>query len=120
MFECETYPNERAVVEAIALRAGSMWTVVSSENLLMRRLPQISPGEDPSYGMGLMVDRKYGVPVVFHGDSMAGYKTNLYFLPESGIGADLLTNSDNGGMLLGPFSRRLLEVVFKRQTGSGG
>ena len=24
----------------------------------------------------------------------------------------LLTNSDNGGMLLGPFGRRLLEVVF--------
>ena len=31
---------------------------------------------------------------------------------ESGIGAVLLTNSDDGGMLLGPFGRRLLEVVF--------
>lgn len=43
---------------------------------------------------------------------MSGFKSNLYFLPDSGIGAVLLTNSDNGGMLLGPFSRRLLEVVF--------
>src|SRR5712692_3908820 len=47
-----------------------------------------------------------------HGGSMSGFKSNLYFLPDSGIGAVLLTNSDNGGMLLGPFRRRLLEVIF--------
>ncbi|MFZ1139385.1 MAG: serine hydrolase domain-containing protein [Candidatus Sulfotelmatobacter sp.] len=86
--------------------------LVSAENLLMRRAPQISLGEDAFYGMGLIVDRTYGVPVVSHGGSMSGFKSNLYFLPDSGIGAVLLTNSDNGGMLLGPFGRRLLEVVF--------
>lgn len=86
--------------------------LVSSENLLMRRAPQISLGEDSSYGMGLIVDHTYGVPVVSHGGSMSGFKSNLYFLPDSGIGAVVLTNSDNGGMLLGPFRRRLLEVVF--------
>ena len=86
--------------------------LVSAENLLMRRAPQISLGEDSSYGMGLIVDRTYGVPVVSHGGSMSGFKSNLYFLPDSGIGAVLLTNSDNGGMLLSPFRRRLLEVVF--------
>jgi CubicO group peptidase (beta-lactamase class C family) len=86
--------------------------LVSAENLLMRRAPQISLGEDSSYGMGLIVDRTYRVPVVSHGGSMAGFKSNLYFLPDSGIGAVLLTNSDNGGMLLSPFRRRLLEVVF--------
>ena len=86
--------------------------LVSAENLLMRRAPQVSLGEDASYGMGLIVDRTYGVPVVSHGGSMSGFKSNLYFLPDSGIGAVLLTNSDNGGMLLGPFARRLLEVVF--------
>ena len=43
---------------------------------------------------------------------MSGFKSNWYLLPDSGIGAVLLTNSDNRGMLLGPFSRRLLEVVF--------
>ena len=86
--------------------------LVSSENLLVRRAPQIPLGEDSSYGMGLIVDRTYGVPVVSHGGSMSGFKSNIYFLPDSGIGAVLLTNSDNGGMLLGPFGRRLLEVVF--------
>jgi len=86
--------------------------LVSAENLLARRAPQIALGEDATYGMGLMVDRRYGIPVVSHGGSMAGFKSNLYFLPDSGIGAVLLTNSDNGEMLLGPFGRRLLEVVF--------
>jgi hypothetical protein len=33
-------------------------------------------------------------------------------LPESGIGAVLLTNSDNGGSLLGPLMRRLVEIVY--------
>jgi CubicO group peptidase (beta-lactamase class C family) len=86
--------------------------LVSSENLLMRRAPQVAVGEDQTYGMGLIVDKTYGVPIVHHGGSMAGFKTDIYFLPDSGIGAVLLTNSDNGGMLLGPFRRRLQEVVF--------
>jgi CubicO group peptidase (beta-lactamase class C family) len=94
--------------------------LVSAENLLMRRTPQISLGEDSSYGMGLIVDRKYGVPVVSHGGSMSGFKSDLYFLPDSGIGAVVLTNADNGGMLLGPFGRRLLEVVFDGKTEAGG
>src|SRR5438477_11170738 len=94
--------------------------LVSSENLLMRRAPQVSLGEDSSYGMGLVVDGTHGVPVVSHGGSMAGFRSNLYFLPDSGIGAVLLTNSDNGGMLLGPFGRRLLEVVFDGRLEAAG
>jgi CubicO group peptidase (beta-lactamase class C family) len=86
--------------------------LVSPENLLARRAPQVPLGEDSSYGMGLVVDRTYGIPVVSHGGSMSGFKSNWFALPESGIGAVLLTNSDNGGMMLGPFERRLLEVIF--------
>ena len=86
--------------------------LVSAENLLARRAPQIQLGEDSSYGMGLTVDRTYGVPVISHGGSMSGFKSNWFALPESGVGAVLLTNSDNGGMLLNPFGRRLLEVLF--------
>jgi hypothetical protein len=62
--------------------------------------------------MGLIVDHTYGVPVVSHGGSMSGFKSNFFLLPDYGVGAVLLTNSDNGGMLLGPFERRLLEVLF--------
>jgi len=62
--------------------------------------------------MGLEVDTTWGVPVVHHGGSMIGYRSDLLFLPEQGIGAVILTNSDAGGYLLGPFMRRILEVVF--------
>jgi CubicO group peptidase (beta-lactamase class C family) len=94
--------------------------LVSPENLLMRRAPQIMLGEDSSYGMGLIVDHKYGIPVVSHGGSMPGFKSDLYFLPDSGIGAVLLTNSDDGGRLTGPFGRRLLEVVFDGKPEAAG
>jgi len=86
--------------------------LVSAENLLMRRTPQVQLGEDSSYGMGLIVDHTYGVQVISHGGSMSGFKSNWWAVPESGIGAVLLTNADNGGLLLGPFGRRLLEVVY--------
>jgi len=94
--------------------------LVSTENLLMRRAPQISLGEDSSYGMGLEVDRKYGVPVVSHGGSMSGFKSDFFFLPDSGIGAVVLTNAEEGDMLLGPFGRRLLEVVFDGKPEAAG
>ena len=86
--------------------------LVSSENLLMRRAPQVQLGEDASYGMGLATDHTYGVQVVSHGGSMSGFKSNWWALPEYGVGAVLLTNADTGGMMEGPFGRRLLEVLF--------
>lgn len=86
--------------------------LVSEENLLMRRQPQIATGEDETYGMGLEIDNRWGVPVIHHGGSLFGYKSDWMILPDSGIGAVLLTNADNGGMLLRPMMRRLLEVVF--------
>lgn len=85
---------------------------VSEENLLMRRMPQISIGEDQTYGMGLEVDNSMGVAVVHHGGSMAGFKSDLMLLPDYGVGAVLLTNADTGGMILHPLMRRLLEVLF--------
>src|SRR5204862_4070225 len=86
--------------------------LVSEENILARRMPQIATGEDQSYGMVLSVDKTWGVTVDHHGGSIAGFKSDLMLLPDQGIGAVLLTNSDTGGMLLRPLMRRLLEVVF--------
>ncbi|MFS8065475.1 MAG: serine hydrolase domain-containing protein [Byssovorax sp.] len=85
---------------------------ISEENILARRIPQVTIGEDGTYGMGLEVNRTWGVPVVHHGGSLFGYKSDLLFLPEHGIGAVILANSNSGGALLRPFMRRVLEVVF--------
>lgn len=94
--------------------------LVSEENILMRRQPQISTGESQSYGMGLSVDKTWGVTVVHHGGSMAGFKSDIMFLPDQGVGAVLLTNSDSGGTLLRPLMRRLLEVLFDGKPEAAG
>jgi CubicO group peptidase (beta-lactamase class C family) len=80
--------------------------------LIERRAPKVPIGRDETYGMGLEVDSTWGIPVVHHGGSMIGYKTDMIFLPEHGTGAVILTNSDAGQSMLGPFRRKLLEVLF--------
>jgi CubicO group peptidase (beta-lactamase class C family) len=86
--------------------------VVSEANLLKRRERGVPVGEDSYYGMGLFTRTAWGVPVVTHGGTLLGYHSNWWALPDSGIGAVLLTNADSGASLLAPFLRRLLEVVY--------
>jgi CubicO group peptidase (beta-lactamase class C family) len=86
--------------------------VVSEENLMKRRQPYVAVGEDATYGMGLFVSRKYGIPVIDHGGSMIGFKSNMMWLPDHGVGAVVLTNSDLGYTLHSAFQRFLLEQLF--------
>ena len=86
--------------------------LVSETNLLARRKPYVKVGAYGSYGMGLQVDNRWGTPVVSHGGSMLGFKSDIMFLPEHGVGAVILTNADTGGLMLGSFRRRFLEVLF--------
>ncbi len=85
---------------------------ISATNLLQRRVANVPVGEDQVYGMGLEVDRTYGIDVVHHGGSLAGYKTDIIIIPAANIGAVILTNADNGQSLLHPFMRRLLELLY--------
>jgi CubicO group peptidase (beta-lactamase class C family) len=88
-------------------------TRYASEAVLgARREPKVWIGRDRSYGMGLQVDRTYGTPVVHHGGSMIGYKSDMMWLPEHGVGAVVLTNGDPGSVISGNFRRKLLEVLF--------
>lgn len=93
---------------------------VSAKNLLQRRVPNVPVGEDRLYGMGLQVDRDYGVDVVHHGGSLGGYKTDILVIPAARIGAVILTNSDNGQALLRPFMRRLLELLYDGKPEAAG
>ena len=85
---------------------------VSETVLKARQEPKVWIGRDDWYGMGLMVDRTYGTPVVHHGGSMIGYKSDMMWLPEHGVGAVVLTNGDPGWAISGNFRRKLLEVLF--------
>jgi CubicO group peptidase (beta-lactamase class C family) len=87
-------------------------TYISKEPLLERRAPQVSIGKDDTYGMGLMVDTTYGVPVVHHGGDLVGYHSDMMWLPEQNVGLVILTNADPGWLLRDRIRRRLLEVLF--------
>ena len=86
--------------------------LVSDENLLARRAPQVKVGEDIDYGMGLFVDRRWGVPMLRHGGDLFGYHSDMMWFPDHGVGAVILTNSDPGFALRGPLLRRIAEVLF--------
>lgn len=86
--------------------------LISETNWSARYVPQIMVGEDVAYGMGLFVDRQYGVTIASHGGDMLGFHSNMIWLPEYGIGMTILTNADAGELLRGPLQRKLLEVVF--------
>jgi len=37
-----------------------------------------------------MIDRRYGIPVVHHGGDIAGYHSDMIWLPDYGVGAVFL------------------------------
>ena len=85
---------------------------VSRETILARRARQVAIGKEATYGMGLMVDTRYGTPVVHHGGDLIGYHSDMMWLPEHGVGVVVLTNGDPGWVLRDIFQRKLLEVLF--------
>ncbi|HTR02452.1 MAG TPA: serine hydrolase domain-containing protein [Thermoanaerobaculia bacterium] len=87
-------------------------TYIAREPLLERRVAQVPMGKDDSYGMGLMVNTTYGIPVVHHGGDLIGYHSDMMWLPEQNVGAVILTNADPGWILRTVYRRKLLEVLF--------
>ncbi len=87
-------------------------TFVTEKNLLARRLPQVRVGEDSWYGMGLWIEDIKGMRVISDGGSMFGYKSNLFFVPDAGVGGVILTNADSGWRVATAVMRRTLEVIY--------
>ncbi len=85
---------------------------INEQPLFERREPKVDVGEDHYYGMGLMVDERFGTPVVHHGGDMIGFHSDMMWLPEHNVGAVVLTNGDPGWLIRSGFRRKLLEVLF--------
>ncbi len=84
----------------------------SAHNLLERRKPNVAISKDEFYGMGIETGKTGGVVVISHGGGTFGHLSNWYVIPEAKIGAVLLTNSNQGALMLGPFRRKLFEVIY--------
>lgn len=91
---------------------GAKRPLLREANLLQRRAAQVTIGEYDTYGMGLIVNTRYDIPIIHHGGSLFGFKADMFWLPDHGVGAVILANADTGGALLGPFMRVLLEQLF--------
>ncbi len=85
---------------------------ISKEALLARRAAQVAVDDDTTYGMGLMVNTRYGIPIVSHGGDLIGMHSDMIWLPEAGVGLVVLTNSDRGVAIRGLVKRRLLELLY--------
>lgn len=85
---------------------------VEKDTLLARRAPMVALNADASYGMGLMVDKTYGVSVVHHGGDLVGFHSDMMWLPDANVGAVVLTNGDPGWLIRSIFQRKLLEVLY--------
>lgn len=53
---------------------------IAKDVLLARRAPQVSVGNDATYGMGLEVDTTYGTPLIHHGGATFGYHSDMMCL----------------------------------------
>ena len=85
---------------------------ISEVALLKRREPNVALGNNATYGMGLITDHTWGVDVLSHGGDLIGFHSDMMWLPDYGVGAVILTNSDRGPPIRGALQRRLLEVLF--------
>jgi hypothetical protein len=133
-------PQLEECVEAIA-PAGSIWStvldlaeylkcelnngkssvgerVVSSANLLVRRQPGITIDGKSSYGLGLFISSDQGLPVVSHGGNTLGFTSDMFFLPDHGIGVAVLTNMRLANAFSSAFRQKLLEVLFEADNTS--
>ena len=85
---------------------------VSEKNLMARREPQVTVAENVTYAMGLVTDTRSGISLIHHGGSMYGFQSDMFWLPEHGVGGVFLTNADAGWVATKPYLRKLLELLF--------
>ena len=86
--------------------------LVSESNLVQRQVPNAVEAEGVTYGMGLRLDKHWGVTVVDHGGAVWGYHADMIWLPDYGVGTVILTNGDQGNALVSSLMRKLLEQIF--------
>ncbi len=93
--------------------------VVSAENLAETWQPATRVTDSLSYGMGWFVDNYQGVKIIWHDGDVLGFKAQIGFMPEVGVGFVVLTNR----MLSTGFSYgvryRLAELLYGLESQGG-
>lgn len=92
---------------------------VSEENLLRRREPQVKITDEMSYGLGLFIEKDHDVSIIHHGGNTLGFTSDLFFLPDHGVGAVVLANAGGANTFRSVVRRRLLEILFDGRDEAG-
>lgn len=86
--------------------------VVSEENLLVTREPQVAVSAESSYGLGWFVGEYKGLRQIEHGGNTLGFTSDMAFLPDAGLGVVVLTNAQISSGFNGAVRARLFDLVF--------
>jgi CubicO group peptidase (beta-lactamase class C family) len=86
--------------------------VVSEENLLITREPQVPVTADSAYGLGWFVGKYKGLNQIEHGGNTLGFTSDLAFLPDAGLGIVVLTNAQASNPFNSGVRTRLFDLVF--------
>ena len=86
--------------------------VVSAENLLVTREPQVPVSATMHYGLGWFIDTYKGQPMIQHGGNTLGFTSDFAFLPESDLGIVVLTNARASNDFSQAARNRLFEIAF--------
>lgn len=85
---------------------------VSETHLLERRKPQIKLTDKVHYGLGFFLEDLGHVKVVGHPGNNLGFSSDMFFLPEHGVGLVLLTNGSGANAFRDAIKRKLFELLF--------
>jgi CubicO group peptidase (beta-lactamase class C family) len=86
--------------------------IVSAENLLETRDPQVETATGSGYGLGWFVEDYHGLTVVSHGGNTFGFTADLASVPEAGLGIAILSNAQTANLLTELLRYRFLELVY--------
>lgn len=89
--------------------------IVSEENLLHTRQPQIAVDAKTQYALGWILTDYNGVPIVTHDGNAFGYTSALFFVPQENFGVFVVANqgySSAPSLVAG----RVLELLYGRES----
>ena len=82
------------------------------EDVLVERWkPRTKITDKMSYGLGLLRSEEDGLDVISHGGMTLGFTSDMYFLPQKGVGVVLLTNL-YAANLLAAARQKVFELLY--------
>jgi CubicO group peptidase (beta-lactamase class C family) len=90
--------------------------LVSEQQILARRVPQVKITDEMSYGLAWGITNESGLNAVGHNGGTEGFSSLLRILPEHGVGIVILANARDGDAFLSAAYRRVVELLFDAEA----